>query len=87
MLRRASPPDCSVNILNSAEFDDSLSVNHLATSAVTAERKLASYWNSATEVSPFDARTELNYSALQNYGSNANSTADLDLFLKQIAPA
>lgn len=37
------------------------------------------------EVSPFNTGAELNYLALQNFGSTANSKADIDLFLKEVA--
>jgi len=37
------------------------------------------------EVSPYDTGAELNYLALQNYGSAANPNADLELFLEQVA--
>jgi len=37
------------------------------------------------EVSPFDTGAELNYLALQNYGSAANPRADLDVFLRDVA--
>lgn len=37
------------------------------------------------EVSPFDTGAELNYLALENYGSAANPKADLDVFLADVA--
>jgi hypothetical protein len=37
------------------------------------------------EVSPFDTGAELNYLALENYGSAANPNADLEVFLKNVA--
>ena len=37
------------------------------------------------EVSPFDTGAELNYLALQNYGSAANPKADLEVFLRDVA--
>jgi hypothetical protein len=37
------------------------------------------------EVSPFDTGAELNYLALQDYGSAANPRADLEVFLKNVA--
>ena len=37
------------------------------------------------EVSPFDTGAELNYLALENYGSAANPNSDLELFLNQVA--
>jgi hypothetical protein len=37
------------------------------------------------EVSPFHAGAELNYLALENYGSAANPKADLDVFLRDVA--
>ncbi len=37
------------------------------------------------EVSPFDTGAELNYLALQNYGSAANPNGDLELFLNEVA--
>lgn len=37
------------------------------------------------EVSPFHAGAELNYLALENYGSASNSKADLDTFLRDVA--
>ncbi|MHB1484051.1 MAG: hypothetical protein ACYCYI_05250 [Saccharofermentanales bacterium] len=37
------------------------------------------------EVSPFNAGTELNYLAHENYGSASNPKAELDIFLKDIA--
>ncbi len=37
------------------------------------------------EDSPFHAGAELNYLALEHYGSPANPTADLDLFLDEVA--
>ncbi len=37
------------------------------------------------EVSPFHTGAELNYLALAHYGSAANPTADLEVFLRDIA--
>jgi hypothetical protein len=37
------------------------------------------------EVSPFDTGAELNYLALENYGSEANPNSDLELFLNNVA--
>ena len=37
------------------------------------------------EVSPFHAGAELNYLALENYGSAANPNADLQIFLRDVA--
>ena len=37
------------------------------------------------EMSPVNAGPELNYLALENYGSAANPRADLDVFLEQVA--
>jgi hypothetical protein len=37
------------------------------------------------EVSPFHAGAELNYHALENFGSAANPKADLDAFLRDVA--
>ncbi len=37
------------------------------------------------EVSPFQTGAELNYLALENLGSPANPTADLDVFLRDVA--
>ena len=37
------------------------------------------------EVSPFHTGAELNYLALENFGSPANPSADLDLFVRQMA--
>jgi hypothetical protein len=37
------------------------------------------------EVSPFDTGAELNYLALENYGSAGNPSADLDRFLRDVA--
>ena len=37
------------------------------------------------EVSPFCSGAELNYLALENYGSAANRKADLDVFLQEVA--
>ena len=37
------------------------------------------------EVSPFDTGAELNYLALESYGSAANPDADLEVFLKDVA--
>lgn len=37
------------------------------------------------EVSPFDTGAELNYLALENYGSAANPKADLGVFLRDVA--
>ena len=37
------------------------------------------------EVSPFDTGTELNYLALENYGSAANPNSELELFLNEVA--
>jgi hypothetical protein len=39
------------------------------------------------EVSPFDTGAELNYLALENYGSAANPNANLEVFLKEVAAA
>jgi hypothetical protein len=37
------------------------------------------------EVSPFDTGAELNYLALENYGSAANPNSELELFLNEVA--
>ena len=37
------------------------------------------------EVSPFHTGAELNYLALENYGSDSNPTANVDVFLRDVA--
>ena len=70
-------------VLTSSEFD-SPSANEPATSAVTAERKLVSYWNQGERMAPFSALRNPWWPLVCPY--RAQDLCPVDLCLTRICP-